>query len=64
MENETYTTEIMDLSNIRMFEEWFDKIVGTEIEIEDFGINEWSATCFDLTRSEVQKCRNWENRNG
>ena len=64
MEDQIYMTDNMTHKKIKEFEEWFDKYIGTEIEVEDFGENEWSATCFDLNMSEVKKCRNWENGNG
>ena len=63
METEIYETDTMTLTNIKIFEEWFDKHIGTEIEITNYGEDEWAAVCFDLNMLEVIKCRNWENRN-
>ena len=63
METEIYVTETMTFVKVVEFEEWFDKYIGTEIELEEFGDNEWGATCFDLTMNDVIKCRKWEERN-
>jgi len=62
METEIYETDLMTHSGIKSFEEWFDKYIGTEIEVTNYGEDEWGATCFDLNMNEVIKCRNWENR--
>ena len=57
-----YETDIMTHTKIREFEDWFDKYIGTEIELNDNG-DGWYAMCFDLNMREVDKCRKWENGN-
>ncbi len=62
MNDQAYETQLMSHGEIKEFEAWFDKYIGTEIEINDNG-NGWYAMCFDMNMREVKKCRKWEERN-
>ena len=62
MEQEIYETQVMDNKKIRKFINWFDKEIGTEIERNEDDENTSYCVCFDLNNSEVQKCRDYENK--
>ena len=59
---EIYETQVMDNKKIRKFINWFDKEIGTENERNEDDVNTSYVVCFDLTYSEVQKCRDYENK--
>lgn len=58
---EIYETDLMTKTQIKSFEKWIDKNIGTDWEINQNDTDEFYMMIFDLTYSEVIKIRNYEN---
>ena len=57
-----YETEEMPSGAIDRFISWFKDEIGTDIELNRGDqIGDWYAICCDLTKSEIDKCRKFEN---
>lgn len=54
-----FTTHTASHATIARFERWFEKEIGTEIEIDEIDAGVWSATCFELEPSEYRQCVKW-----
>lgn len=59
----TFETPTCSHALLSRFERWFAAEIGTEIETDEVELGQWSATCFELERSEVGRCREWFDNN-
>ena len=59
-----YETQLMDLKEFEEFNEFFDAEIGTDYEVNEdpAGTNKVYCVCFELTPSEVNKLRKFENK--
>ena len=66
MEDQVYETDDdYSLAEIKKFEEWFDRIVGTDYERNESASGEpdqYYLMCFEMTPKEVEKMRAYELR--
>ena len=61
---EVYETDIVTKREIKSFEKWLDKNIGTDWEENQNDTNEFYLMIFDLTHKEVKEIRNYENSLG
>lgn len=57
---EAYETDIMTKTQIKSFEKWLDKNIGTDWEENENDTDEFYLMVFDLTHKEVNQIRNYE----
>ncbi len=59
-----YETEIMDLKRAQLFDIWFSKTIGAELEINTINddINQIYFICSDLEGDDVDLLKDWENK--
>lgn len=59
-----YETKLMSFSEAQLFEQWFNGIIGTECEFNMINqdIEKVYFVCADLTQTEVDLLRIWENK--
>lgn len=60
---QAYETAIMSYRDIKAFTKWFDEEIGTDYDLNKEDGDAYYAVFFELTQSEVEKCRDYENNN-
>ena len=61
---EAYETDIMTNTQIKSFEKWLDRNIGTEWDENQNDTDEFYLMVFDLTYKEVNQIRDYENSLG
>ena len=61
-----YRTGLMNLQKAQLFDIWFMKNIGMDLEINTINddINKIYFICSDLEREDVLLLENWENKKG
>ena len=57
---ETYETNTLDLIQKTEFLVWFDRVIGTDREVNSIMPGQYVVMCFELEPDEVTKCRAYE----
>ena len=59
-----YKTGLMNLQTAQLFDIWFTKTIGAEIEINTINddINQIYFICSDLEREDILLLTDWENK--